>query len=782
MKQIYLAMLLSAATLGVQNAVADTGFHRVSAANDIVVNHLTTPTDGSVKMLGRGIARLNKNGIKRIDNRIGTKTLRTTTRFKAPASRAASEGAAFYESFEAWDGQDLAWLPEGWTRQTKTDSLKISWTPSEAVAAAGLYPSDGDFFFAINFSDDIEQDEWLITPAVDIAQDMMLKFTAYIDPVFLFSLDNVDWNTYEFIGEPQVSATLQVLAKAEGDAQWTLVRDFADDYKGQSLMELLMQTPAGLETKTVKLDGFGGKTAQIALRYVGKGGNLMAVDEVSVALPSFEGLSYMDPLCTQFWGFERGTELACFSNSVAQMPVYEPLTWTNMSWADGAEYTWTFFDPVAGGWVESHDGDSMTATFVPDYSTPTTKRNNFTFPVELKGTAPGTSGGSYTAPYNFIQAGGKFEYAFRDGTSIEGGLLPFNFHTQQLSITVVDLEKYGDATFPVFGYDDNSDNYWLDYTLNGEEPSEGDEVKMNGILNFIYPAQAPIVVNAADVFAKGEIGENAELTLQIFALADDYVFDPTEMTPMATASCKGSEILREEGSESHNATICIPFDFASPVVLAQDDEAAAFVVYLTGFNSPDVKYFAPLQSFLPDPNYMCHGWICKSIKINSDTPRFSVTPMANYTGEAGECYNAFAINLHAEEPWLTADASEVTLPSDGSAVDVALGSYYDGSKLSVEAPAGVEADVAGRYDECVLTLRKNDAAVVPQGAVKVSGPGVAVEINVKSATGIAGIETVPTAVTGIYDLCGRHIKNSQAKAGIYIIRHADGTIRKAVIK
>ena len=71
-------------------------------------------------------------------------------------------------------------------------------------------------------------------------------------------------------------------------------------------------------------------------------------------------------------------------------------------------------------------------------------------------------------------------------------------------------------------------------------------------------------------------------------------------------------------------------------------------------------------------------------------------------GEYVDLTGAFAIGLDAEYPWLTTTSEGVALTDGNRTAHVALGSYHDGSKLTVSAPEGITATVAGRYNECVL--------------------------------------------------------------------------------
>ena len=145
-----------------------------------------------------------------------------------------------------------------------------------------------------------------------------------------------------------------------------------------------------------------------------------------------------------------------------------------------------------------------------------------------------------------------------------------------------------------------------------------------------------------------------------------------------------------------------------------------------------------------------------------------------------DVYASFAIGIEGEYPWLTTDCDGIELGTEP--VEVALGSYYDGSKLTVEAPAGITATVAGRYNACKLTVTRSDAAVEAEGNITVKGPGVEVTIPVKAAAGIADITAEGATLVGLYDLNGRSISRENAATGIYVAKYSDGTARKVAIK
>lgn len=769
---------------------------QVMKAADVVkeTNVKNTRTDASgQRRLAKGVTMSTKGKVKTLHSTLTAKphVVQRPGR-KAPAKAAASEGSVLFESFENWDGKNYEWTPDGWTVDMRGDVERSeSWTPASPADGGGFVSlpaaADGQYYYGINYSAG-NQDEWLISPAVKVEDNFFLSFYVFLDPIFLFNLDDehVDWDNGSFIGEPEASATLQVWAQPEG-GDWTMLHDFLNDYKHMSINELFMATPAGLERKTFDLSAFAGKETKVAFRYVGTDGNTMFIDAISVGYPSLEDVSYMAPFETQYWGFDRSVGMNTLAASISQYPVFAPLTWQNMSWIDGASYTWSYCDPVTAEMVDTdEDPDMLTLTYIPDYSSEATKRNNFFYPPVLTATAPMASPGSYSDPVTYFQAGGKFERPLSDGTMLEGALLPFNFNQLGLTWTSVDDETIGDMAIPVFGYNSNVDRYWLNYSLNGQEPSASDYHRLEGIANMIWPSAAPLVVNGVTVNAWGSIGEGAEITASIYAMEatdEGMVFDYATAKPLATATIGTADILAQYNDGS-KGFLCLPFDFDTPAIVQQAEGIAAYLVLITGFNSDKVEYFAPLQSNLPDPNYLSWGYVLRHINMSSHVQGAdyyalrSLTYMEN--GEYVDLYSSFTIGLNAEYPWLTTDCEGIELASDGTPSTVALGSYYDGADLTVEAPAGVTASVAGRYDECLLTLAHNDAAVEVDGNVTVKGHGVEVSIPVKAAAGIGSVTIGSDAtVTGIYDLTGRRIDAENAK-GVFIAKYSDGTTAKIV--
>lgn len=788
MKRFLLTSVIASASLGMIAAQRIDELRIVNASDNVKETRIKNAPAKNAVRLADGVTLSISNGIKKLniadyltDNKQSIKPLNS----RIGGAKAPAESVLF-ESFEGWDGEDINWTPEGWTVDMRGEvEREQSWTPYTPNPMYGLVAvPDGKYGYAVSFGS-ARQDEWLISPEVEIAEGYALSYWQFLDPAWLFSLDNVDWDTMDFTEEPEVAATLQIWAQPEG-GEWTMLHDYADDFRGLSFLELSYLTPAAMEKKNISLDEFAGKKAKIAFRYVGIDGNTMMIDAINIGYPQLEDISYMDPFSTLYWGFGKSWYLPSAGADVAMIPVYEPVTWTNLSYHEGAVYEWSYIDPVTFEETTDNNPDGLTVTYEPNYSREATLINNFIAPPVLNASAPMSTPASYSAPYLCLQAGGKPTITFNDATTLEPTLFPFAPHFTDITYITCDDEKIGDNAIPVFGYNNHTDQYWLNYSLNGAEPLENNFSRLEAIANLFWASSAPLVVNGITAYGWGKVDPDAEFTATIYGLNSEMSKDIETFTEIASTKLKGADFIVEYPDAK--GYICMPFAFENPVVVRATEEHPAFFIMLSGFNSEKVEYFAPLQSSLPDPNYLCWGYILNHINMEGHTDRpeyYNIKPMVyKIDDEYVDPYAAFAIGLDGFYPWLTTETTEIELAADGTPVEVALGSYYDGSDLTVEVPAGVEATVTGRYDKCVLTVSHNAATVIADGDIVVKGPGVEVTIAVKeNIAGISDISATNEAeVAGIYDLNGRRVNPADAEEGIYVVKYADGSATKKVIR
>ncbi|MGN0230329.1 MAG: choice-of-anchor J domain-containing protein [Muribaculaceae bacterium] len=706
----------------------------------------------------------NENGLltkRLITNRSKSINPKLTKRLKAEST---SSAIAIKEGFEGYDGTE-GWQPEGWSTESKGTPIESDNTETWFVSDQLAYSPEpiDNYYEAIYFSES-EKDEWLCLPEVTLTEHPMLYFYAFVEPLFLFNLNNVDWDTFEFTTK-ECAANLQVLVKGEGDADWTVVMDYYEEYKDYSLSELFSIDTEYLEKESIDLAAWAGKKAKIAFRYVGTDGNTMMLDNIIVSEPSLEA-SYSYPLGTLFYGLDK--DFGTLSLSMPVLPVGEELVWYNTSEDYDVDCEWQYHDWATNDILTTNTTD-LTAVYHPDYTNEFTCRNNCYDTPILTISKTGAAPGEYSR-YEYFQAGGRAEWSISDEL-YQYHLIPFDINTEGFNIAGVDNDM--DAAIPIYGYSKDVDAFWTNYTFQGQE-EEGEGVKMTGIFNYHFTMAQPIVINNAMVWGKGQIGENAVFTIDIIPLSDEGEM----LDPIATAKCKGSEMIMMEGGSQNYYSI--PFTFSQPVVLSQD-VCSSYIVRLSGFNDPEnVTYFAPYQSVIDNPDGYALGWIEKVISMGGET-RTSLSPVAYYSG-----YQSFAIGLDAEYPWLDADAKEVIIGAEGKA-EVALGSYYDGSVLTATQadgsalPAWLSATISGRYNEAKVefTATNNEADVCE---VKIAGPGVSQTIKVNSgSSSLNDIIRDENQVVNIYNVSGQQVKGN-LNSGIYIMRHADGTVSKKIVK
>lgn len=762
----------------------------VAKADRVAVSHGVVKAKSDVKTT----VLPGAHSVMRTVGKRSVKSLRVTPELKsispimnrALRKAAAGElpaGLSFYENFEGAVADDAAWLPEGWSVVSNGDpSLGASekWCIYKSDPAF-MEAYEGNYMMMINFAS-VQQDEYLIMPKITVKENEQLKFSILETPLFFYQTwsedgDVIDWGAMKWVVDPQQNGDITVEVRRNG-GEWAKVWSMMDQYPAKAGDDITgIMSIGDFFERTVSLDEFAGEEIEIAFHCKALDCNTTAIDVVSVGLPSVDGISYMMPLNTLYWGFDRSEGWSSMNNIFTLNPVNTPIEFTNMSDIDGATYSWAYHDPETNDWGVSNAQDMLSVTYRPDYTSEFTCRNNLYYAPVLNASAPGASDGSFTINSPYIQAGGRADFV-SNGIEYNFGLLPFNINETDYGFTLIDDENIGDPAIPVFGHNVNTNKYWLWWRFNGETPDPDSDVQLDAILNFLCAPSAPLVIEGLHLLATGKIQNNPEFKAEIIPLSEE--FTPIEGTVLASATCKYDKFVVYEGSGTNDLfNIC--FDFAEPFVL--DDTYQAYFVRISGFNCDDVTFFAPLQSLLPDPNYLCFGYVETRNKILSDDYRLSYTPLAYVEGEYGDCYNAFAIHIDGCYPWLDCDVDEINVAADGTPVTVSLGSYYDGADLKISAPAGIEASVSGRYGNCVLTVKHDDTEVIAQGDLTVSAPGVSKTIKIAQGAGISDV--TPDSgkeIKAVYTVDGRQVNQTEATRGFYIIRYTDGTSSRTLLK
>ncbi len=136
----------------------------------------------------------------------------------------------------------------------------------------------------------------MISPEIKTVSGQELSFYWWGQPLFLFKLDNVNFETGEYVGDKVIAANMEVYVRgSEGESkgEWQRVFDFSSQYEDYTYEELIYATPENMKLETVGLGDMSGKSIQIAFRYVGQDGDTMIVDAIGVAYPMLNAMYSM---------------------------------------------------------------------------------------------------------------------------------------------------------------------------------------------------------------------------------------------------------------------------------------------------------------------------------------------------------------------------------------------------------------------------------------------------------------------------------------------------------
>lgn len=191
-------------------------------------------------------------------------------------------------------------FPEGWEVVNSTPEMAtlqggvFSW---RAAAAPDDFPApvDGDrvaLIYHASYNDDegkrveLSQDEWLITPAIDLGADARLTFGLSYVPMFLYNCSNeyLDFTSDPLDFKERVPATtLKVMVRTEDASEWEEAYDVFNLWQGYTLSDLMSSYYSrAFRDNDVDLGAYSGKKVRLGFRFVGYMGNAMALDAVKV--------------------------------------------------------------------------------------------------------------------------------------------------------------------------------------------------------------------------------------------------------------------------------------------------------------------------------------------------------------------------------------------------------------------------------------------------------------------------------------------------------------------
>jgi hypothetical protein len=744
-----MAIALGASAEGPQKAIPVAAGDKAPVAKVVSTTKLSKDVvlrkrqSGNLSDKALTINNLKRLPINQSANRLSLRGVKETT-------------SGFFEGFEGSDG-NREWLPENWYILSKDETTSCPWYVGKADSYYTVY--DGVYAAMINY-DEEHTDEFLVTPAFTVLPNDVLSYMYYDMPLYYFSLDNIDWDTYEYSGDKVQVMTFRILITEDDGATWTTLKDYADDYVDYDFYQLYYSE--GWKETAISLSQYSGKQVRIAFEYEGTDGGVCMVDNVSV-MPKTLTPSYSVPTFTLYSGVNRGYFYE--TTSIAMEPVFSTVKWTNTtSDSDDLSFTWTYDNETVGEFNTAYSKD-LEVIYHPTHR----KTGDYFFyqaPV-LKASAEGFTDGEYTRQY--VQAGGRPDFEYEE----EEDLYEYGYSAYDIYNEGLEYVRYTNTDAMPFGCSERSDKYWTEYSFpDPDDQVDGNYAYVDGIMNIYQPSESPLVIKGGWVHAVTlNLNPEHEYTLEIIPLTEEGALGQ----PLATA--KSSEIqvdpLTDFGDGS--SAVAVLFNFDNPVVMSRD-VCDQYVVRFTGIHGCG-DYFEPVKSLYDNPDGLYVGAVQKVVSWMNN-PQTSLTMLARLLGKRV----AFSIMLDAEYPWLQGD-DEVSL--ENNVGTLALDSFYSGEDITVTAPEWLSVSITGVDEDCMATFTVTGEPDADQAKVTLSVPGIDKVVTVKNARDsidslrISGDKTVKEYMT----LSGISLgADTPVVGGIYLVRFTDGTIAKAVIK
>ena len=722
-------------------------------------------------MKSRSVANGVEEQIVELPNGLKFKKLKAVSQFSntldpstvaRQKAQALPDGFVLFEDFEQWDGTDVSWLPEGWSVDHKnspvsnrgwkmTQPLSIYDYISSKCSTYELFQSDG------TDNEEPEVDEWLISPAFEVSSGMELSWSS-MPTVYFYDWDFSKHST-EPITKEDIVNDLKVNISTDGGKTWETIFSHAMDLIESTKGSFFMMFDYSVRPFKVSLSNYAGKTVIIAFQIEGKMMNTNFIDDVTVGLPLTK-TNYTRPLTNLFFGLSNMG--AYVPASIMAGPVFQPIKYTNKTTPANADFLWTYED--SEGNDKTSTDKNLEVTYTTDYTDDFSTRNNlYRFPV-LKASSPTTAAVEFTYP-GFFQAGGKGEYEryytdTQDSEIIDLGLTIADPYTEGTA-------TYADIALPYFGYNNESDRFWSNYTFQ-EFADENNWNHLEKIADFFYTPTTPLVIEGVRINAYGKVSKNTKFTADIYLLNGAMVIPNT---PNYTAVCTGDDISMVDYG-SFNDFLSLNFKFEEPIVLSKAT-APYFVVAIGGFrDAENVEYFSPEMSAYSNPNDLGLGWTGHQLCMDGAlAPSLSWSPVANYTNDE---LVSFYIMLDAYFPWLEGNNESLFLENAGDAGAVAFDSFHPGENLTFEGlPEWLTAKATGRYGETLVTFT-SDVTAPSGGEATVTVKGHGVSKDIKVSVGLSAVREIgvddSSAPATYYTLDGRRVDNGNLAPGLYIRR------------
>lgn len=760
---------------------------------------------------------------------------------KAPQLKAEGDEVpvALWEDFEGYTGDGYDdWLPEGWTEiaaegnvpvdsvQYKGEWLYTSYNNTWRVTPTdtwGFLPmtSDGMMEAGVHFSYDytmqyndttytegeggkidtvvtpkvdvlipvVAQDEWLITPAVDIAEYQNLYFNLAFDCSMTYYLD-WDWFEYDL---DSLTSNFEVLVKETGTEEWTKLYDNERDYVSQFDSIDIYDIPFEYRQVGVDLSAYVGKNIQIAFRYISEpdGGNTMMIDAVKVGPRTLEAL-YDRPAGDFFVGYS--SDYLSIGPDALFGPAYADRVFTNQGAADDINYVWEY--------TINEDGETATAT-TSDLTV------NLPWGMTTPPVLTASAEGATSVSYQWGDWGTEYDapIMFNGGSTVvgdgQGGMVTLGVGNYDRSYGLGAF-NFADGAY-CFGT--GSDSYYY-----------GDTVVAIG--NYFEKPTQPYVLNGLTI-GLGVLDADDDAEFPIYILEyDEYGYATGDTLAQATCTAGDALAVDVGGGTTWYSLV---YD-----QLMQKDEdgfvsdlpngllvSTPIMIKMDGIHSPKVHAFAPLSQGYSTPSEENNAAVY--FRAEDYWSGEVVTRVEWAEDVLQSVYTSHMFSLDAAYPFLHADDTRYDAPVAGGTKRFEVMSYYvtDAWSIAEELPDWLavefaEGDEWGQLSVTVQPLGDAPKRECTFTLEAVNSPSI--QFTVSQDPDYSGVqavedasykvETLPDAWNVLYpasarqltviDMNGRLISEyelsesalvlptNDLSAGVYFLRFNDGKVLKAV--
>lgn len=652
---------------------------------------------------------------------------------------------SFYEGFESHTDQ-LDWIPEGWTEKNAEGNVCTQEMASHNINNTWAVQDTGDGYWTDVTSDGVKeawihfaykweytnadgekvsgeavpQDEWLITPEIDVKEGDGLYFLLEFD---LGSVYSYDWSAREY-NRSELENDMEVLISTDGGANWTSLWKVSDDICGGMTDAQMYDVMAELKYASygLPLADYAGKKVKIAFRYTnvsknGFSGNSAAVDAVTVGAPAAEA-AYELPYGTLLAGLS--SELHVYTESYALFPAYATQTWTAASNSYTNKNSWSFYD------METQDFGTPTDAAETTIDYPYTEGKAIPFPRLT------ASNDSSSDTYFFGQGDEE------QGGMIFGGKVADILENEPIYYGNYDYQHKRMAVTNLGG-----DDYCFG-THTADAWGEG--ITQTAFGNLFYAPAAPFTVNNMVVtLGEYDADDDAEFTLDVYTV-DNY--GNLSAAPVATSKLKGSEI---SGFGFYNAVFKFdkPYTFDSIILVmvsgyANNDKVRKFAACAQAKTNDEAHNYAYMMYDLPEGKTTLLS-ASSALQDYSSAVLISLDGIFHVMHADDEIVDLDPVTNTAEVPLTVTGTPDLWYIVDEENLPVATeGTAYDW--LKVTPVAKEDGTYAVRFS--ADPIEENRAKTV-----SISNGGGTAKIRVRQ-TGTNGIAAVTTATGKIYASAG----------------------------